>query len=176
MLQTISEWVWWERLWLPVKVSWADLEDKEDRVYAKPFHLYAAVPCALCLLVVRYLFERYLATPLANALGIRDKVRLIAEQNPTLEKYFCTQCRNPSQADVRSLCKKTGWPERRVEVWFRRRRNQDRPGLRKRFCEASWRCGFYFCAFIGGLLALYDKPWLYNLKEVWADFPKQPNV
>ncbi|XP_014902430.1 ceramide synthase 2 isoform X2 [Poecilia latipinna] len=173
MLQTIKDWLWWERLWLPEKVSWADLQDKEDRTYAKASQLYAAVPCALCLLIVRYLFERYLATPLANALGIRDKVRLTAEENPTLEKYFYSQTRNPSQADVRSLCKKTGWPERRVEVWFRRKRNQDRPGLRKRFCEASWRCGFYLCAFLGGLLALYDKPWFYDLKEVWAEFPKQ---
>ncbi|PWA14249.1 hypothetical protein CCH79_00012252, partial [Gambusia affinis] len=117
--------------------------------------------------------QLYVATPLANALGIRDKIRLTAEQNSTLEKYFYSQTRNPSQVDVRSLCKKTGWPERRVEVWFRRRRNQDRPGLRKRFCEASWRCGFYLCAFLGGLFALYDKPWLYDLKEVWAEFPKQ---
>lgn len=88
-----------------------------------------------------------------------------------------------SQADVTSLCKKTSWSERRVQVWFRRRRNQDRPGLRKRFCEArcvclvvytvsvqhirqgvswllfsvnSWRCVFYFFVFVYGVLALYD--------------------
>lgn len=41
-----------------------------------------------------------------------------------------------SQADVRTLCKKTSWSERKVQVWFRRRRNQERPGLRKRFSEA----------------------------------------
>lgn len=49
-----------------------------------------------------------------------------------------------SQADVRSLCKKTSWPERKVQVWFRRRRNQDRPALRKRFCEARCVC-LYVC-------------------------------
>lgn len=41
-----------------------------------------------------------------------------------------------SQADVRTLCKKTSWTERKMQVWFRRRRNQDRAGLRKRFSEA----------------------------------------
>ncbi|XP_030586663.1 ceramide synthase 2 [Archocentrus centrarchus] len=173
MLQTVGEWIWWERLWLPVSVSWSDLEDKEGRVYAKASQLYATLPCALCLLVIRYLFERYLATPLANIWGIRDRIRLPAEQNPILEKYFCGQTRIPTQDDVRSLCKKTGWPERRVEVWFKRRRNQERPGLRKRFSEASWRCAFYFFAFVGGILALYDKPWVYDLREVWAGFPKQ---
>lgn len=58
MLQTVSEWLWWERLWLPANVSWSDLEDSEGRVYAKASQLYAVLPCALCLLLVRYLFER----------------------------------------------------------------------------------------------------------------------
>lgn len=173
MLQTVGEWLWWDRLWLPANVSWSDLEDTEGRIYAKASQLYAVLPCALCLLLVRFLFERYVATPLANVWGIKDRVRLTVEPNSVLENYFCRQARVPSQADVRSLCKKTGWPERKVEVWFRRRRNQERPGLRKRFCEASWRCAFYFFAFFGGVLALYDKPWFYNLKEVWAGFPKQ---
>lgn len=58
MLQTVGEWIWWDRLWLPGNLSWSALEDKEGRVYAKVSHLYASLPCALCLLVVRYLFER----------------------------------------------------------------------------------------------------------------------
>ncbi|XP_068169675.1 ceramide synthase 2 [Antennarius striatus] len=173
MLQTVSEWLWWERLWLPGNVSWSDLEDKEGYVYAKASQLYAAVPAALCMLLVRYLFERYLAIPLADSWGIRDKIRFTVESNPLLEKFFCSQARTPSQADIRSLCKKTSWPERRVQVWFRRRRNQERPGLRKRFCEASWRSVFYCSVFVYGILALYDKPWSYNLKEVWAGFPNQ---
>lgn len=58
MLQTVYDWVWWDRLWLPNGVSWSDLEDGGDRVYAKATHLYAALPCALCLLLVRFAFER----------------------------------------------------------------------------------------------------------------------
>lgn len=173
MLETLGEWLWWDRLWLPATVSWSDLEDNGDRIYAKASHLYATLPCALCLLLIRYLFERYVAQPLANAFGVRDRIRLPAEPNPILEKYFCHQASSPSQADVTSLSKKTGWPERRVEVWFRRRRNQNRPRLRKRFSEASWRCAFYLFAFWGGVLTLYDKPWVYNLREIWAGFPKQ---
>ncbi|XP_070828573.1 ceramide synthase 2 [Chaetodon trifascialis] len=173
MLETVKEWLFWERLWLPRNLSWSDLEDSEGHVYAKASHLYAVLPYALCILLVRYLFERYVATPLADVWGIKDRGRATAEPNPILENYFCSKARVPSQADVRALCKKINWPERRVQVWFRRRRNQDRPGLRRRFCEASWRCAFYLLAFVYGVLVLYDKPWFYNLREVWADFPKQ---
>ncbi|KAG7271065.1 hypothetical protein CRUP_037964 [Coryphaenoides rupestris] len=104
MLARVSEFLWWERLWLPGNVSWSDLRDHDGRVYAKPSHLYAVLPCAFVLLFVRYLFE--------------------------------SGSRFPTQVEVRSLCKKTSWSERRVQIWFRRRRNQARAGLRKRFCEA----------------------------------------
>ncbi|KAI4825796.1 hypothetical protein KUCAC02_021463, partial [Chaenocephalus aceratus] len=84
-------------MWLPEKVSWSDLEDSEGRVYAKASQLYAALPCTLCLLLVRFLFERYLATPLADLWGVRDHVRLTAETHPVLEKHFCSQARVLSQ-------------------------------------------------------------------------------
>uniref|UniRef100_A0A667YBV6 Ceramide synthase 3b n=1 Tax=Myripristis murdjan TaxID=586833 RepID=A0A667YBV6_9TELE len=161
MLAMVSEWLWWERLWLPANVSWSDLQDHEGRVYAKPSHLYAVVPCALCLLLVRYLFERYLATPLANVWGIRDRVRLPAEPNHILENYFCSH----SRADVRSLCKKTSWQERRVQIWFRRRRNQERPGLRKRFCEARCVCVVHLSIYLLSIyLSIYLSYWYYLLE------------
>lgn len=138
--------------------------------------------------VTRYCCCRFVATPLADVWGIRDRIRLRPEANPLLENYFCQKARAPSQvgpnlhsakdvfisvqqttssillytcykqemsfksvkrsrksetsfilvsqADVRTLCKKTSWTERKMQVWFRRRRNQDRAGLRKRFSEA----------------------------------------
>ncbi|KAF1386668.1 hypothetical protein PFLUV_G00097260 [Perca fluviatilis] len=165
MLQTVSEWLWWERLWLPANVSWSDLEDSDGRVYAKASQLYTALPCALGLLLVRYLFERFLATPLANVWGVRNSVRLTAEQSPILENYFCSQARAPSQADVRSLCKKTSWPERRVQVWFKRRRNQERPGLRKRFCEASMQYDIHlYVCYVPMQSMLSSQYWYYLLE------------
>lgn len=41
-----------------------------------------------------------------------------------------------SQTSIASLCKQTGYSERQVQRWFRRRRNQDRPSLLKKFREA----------------------------------------
>ncbi|XP_052437493.1 ceramide synthase 2 isoform X2 [Carassius gibelio] len=169
----LSEWFWWDRLWLPRTVTWADLQDSEGRVYARVSHLYITLPVAVLLLGLRAFYERLIAVPLAKALGVKDKIHKRASQNPVLEKYYKTHSKHPTQANIKGVCKKLGWSERQVERWFRRRRNQDRPGLLKKFKEASWRFAFYLCSSFGGVLALHDKPWFYDLREVWAGFPKQ---
>lgn len=171
MMSGLSEWFWQERLWFPEGLGWADLEDREGRVYAKARDLWVALPIALIFLIIRQIFERTVATPLASLLGVNETTRLKAPHNPTLESYYCNITKNPTQMSVASLCKQTGCSERQVQRWFRRRRNQDRPSLLKKFREASWRFTFYLLAFIAGLAALIDKPWLYDLKEMWEGFP-----
>ncbi|XP_058608360.1 ceramide synthase 2 isoform X2 [Onychostoma macrolepis] len=169
----LSEWFWWDRLWLPRPVTWEDLQDSEGRVYARVSHLYIILPVAVLLLGLRAFYERLIAVPLAEALGVKDKIHKRASHNPVLEKYYKTHSKHPTQADIKGVCKKLGWSERQVERWFRRRRNQDRPGVLKKFKEASWRFAFYLCSSFFGVLALHDKPWFYDLREVWAGFPKQ---
>ncbi|XP_029959235.1 ceramide synthase 2-like isoform X1 [Salarias fasciatus] len=171
MLSGLSEWFWQERLWFPEGLGWADLEDRDGRVYAKAHDLWVALPIALMFLIIRQIFERTVATPLASLLGVKETVRLKAPHNSTLESYYCNITKNPTQSSVASLCKQTGYSERQVQRWFRRRRNQDRPSLLKKFREASWRFTFYLLAFIAGLAALIDKPWLYDVKEMWEGFP-----
>ncbi|XP_068457662.1 ceramide synthase 2 [Clinocottus analis] len=173
MLDTLYEWFWWDRIWLPVNLTWADLEDREDRVYAKASHLYVVVPFTFAFLLIRYLFERWIATPLAVCAGIQQRVRLPAEDNPVLQRYYTTQSRNPAQGDVEGLSKKSSLSVRQVSRWFRRRRRQDLPGKLKKFREASWRFVFYLSAFLGGLVALHDKKWFYDTREIWTGFPKQ---
>ncbi|XP_005945782.1 ceramide synthase 2 [Haplochromis burtoni] len=173
MFDTLYECFWSDSLWLPVGLTWADLEDKEGRVYAKASNLYVTLPYALAFLLIRYLFERWIATPLAVSAGIKQRVYLKAEENSILEFYYTTQCRNPAQVDIDGLSKKSSLSTRQVERWFRRRRRQDRPGVLKKFTEASWRFVFYLSAFIGGMVALHDKEWLYDTREVWTGFPKQ---
>ncbi|XP_060924226.1 ceramide synthase 2 [Limanda limanda] len=173
MFDTLYDWFWWDRIWLPVNLTWADLVDKEDRVYAKASDLYVTVPYAFVFLLLRYLFENWVATPLAVSAGIRQRAHLKAQDNPILELYYTTQCRHPAQAAFDGLSKKSCLSVRQVERWFRRRRNQDHPGVLKKFREVCWRFVFYLLAFIGGIAALYDKEWFYDTREVWTGFPKQ---
>uniref|UniRef100_A0A2K5ZI74 Ceramide synthase 2 n=1 Tax=Mandrillus leucophaeus TaxID=9568 RepID=A0A2K5ZI74_MANLE len=167
MLQTLYDYFWWERLWLPVNLTWADLEDRDGRVYAKASDLYITLPLALLFLIVRYFFELYVATPLAALLNIKEKTRLRAPPNATLEHFYLTSGKQPKQS---------GLSGRQVERWFRRRRNQDRPSLLKKFREASWRFTFYLIAFIAGMAVIVDKPWFYDMKKVWEGYPIQSTI
>lgn len=58
MLSELSEWFWQERLWFPEGLGWADLEDRDERVYAKAQDLWVALPIALVFLIIRQIFER----------------------------------------------------------------------------------------------------------------------
>ncbi|NXO54198.1 CERS2 synthase, partial [Aramus guarauna] len=116
---------------------------------------------------------RYVATPLAGLLNVKEKIRLKATPNAVLEKFYAATTKHPKQADVEMLSKKSGCTVRQVERWFRRRRNQDRPSLLKKFREASWRFTFYLIAFIAGMAVIVDKPWFYDLREVWKGYPIQ---
>uniref|UniRef100_A0A8C9HBH0 Sphingosine N-acyltransferase n=1 Tax=Piliocolobus tephrosceles TaxID=591936 RepID=A0A8C9HBH0_9PRIM len=159
---TLYDYFWWERLWLPVNLTWADLEDRDGRVYAKASDLYITLPLALLFLIVRYFFEL--------------KTRLRAPPNATLEHFYLTSGKQPKQVEVELLSRQSGLSGRQVECWFHRRRNQDRPSLLKKFREASWRFTFYLIAFIAGMGAIVDKPWFYDMKKVWEGYPIQSTI
>uniref|UniRef100_A0A8C2QL72 Ceramide synthase 3 n=1 Tax=Cricetulus griseus TaxID=10029 RepID=A0A8C2QL72_CRIGR len=173
MFQTFKEWFWSERIWLPPTIKWSDLEDHDGLIFVKASHLYITIPYALLLMIVRYFFEKFVATPLANALGIQKTVQKI-KPNAILENFFKHSTSQPSRNDVYGLAKKCNLTERQVERWFRSRRNQDRPCRMKKFRESCWRFTFYFMITVAGVAFLYDKPWAYDLWEVWHDYPKQP--
>ncbi|XP_029975854.1 ceramide synthase 2a [Salarias fasciatus] len=176
MLTWLREQIWADWIWFPEGHGWADLTDHDGKVFPKTRDLWATIPIALCFLVIRQIFERRVATPLASLLGVSDKQRVHTPSNPTLESYFCSISKHPTQSSVVSLSKQTGCSVRQVQRWFRRRRNQDRPSKLKKFREASWRFTFYLLAFFAGLAVLIDKPWFYEMKLMWEDFPKMPLV
>ncbi|XP_068616211.1 LOW QUALITY PROTEIN: ceramide synthase 2-like, partial [Brachionichthys hirsutus] len=156
MLSRLSELIWADWLWFPRGHSWADLNDADGKVYPKPSDLWATVPIAVCFLVIRQVFERTVATPLASLLGVRESKRVRAPSNPVLEAHFRSSSKDPAQGSVVSLSKQTDWSVQQVQRWFKQRRNQDRPSKLKKFQEASWRFTFYLLAFFAGLAVLVD--------------------
>ncbi|XP_047596231.1 ceramide synthase 4-like [Lutra lutra] len=174
MLSSLSEWFWQERLWLPPNNTWAALEDRDGLVYPHARDLLAALPVALVLVVMRLAFERFVGLPLGRLLGVHDQTRRPAKPNATLEKYFLTEGWKPKEHQMAVLAVQCGLTLPQIQRWFRRRRNQDRPSLTKKFCEASWRFSFYFCSFFRGFSVLYHESWLWAPVMCWDNYPNQP--
>ncbi|XP_051018928.1 ceramide synthase 4 [Acomys russatus] len=173
MLYSLNEWLWQEVYWLPPNRTWAELEDRDGMVFAHPHHMLAALPVALVLMVVRVIFERFLALPLSQWMGIRDPIRRQINPNPVLEKYYLRKGKRPVETQIVLLAAQCGLTLRQTQYWFRRRRNQDVPSLSKKFCEACWRFVFYLCSFVGSITVFYHEPWLWTLTLCWENYPSQ---
>uniref|UniRef100_UPI00358FB63C ceramide synthase 2 n=1 Tax=Myxine glutinosa TaxID=7769 RepID=UPI00358FB63C len=174
MAAWLYESAWDERLWLPKNLTWKDLEEKPELNLMPPqcHQLLSALPLALAFITLRYVFDRTIALPLGRALGVKEKVKRLAIPNAELERVYQVR-KQPNQGELEGLAKRSDWSLRRVERWFRQRRNQDRSNVTKKFCEASWRFTFYIIAFCTGLWVLVDKPWFWNLKSCWTNYPTQ---
>lgn len=59
MVTWLSDWFWQEHLWFPEGLGWADLQDRDGKVYSKHADLWVVIPLALCFLLVRQVFERW---------------------------------------------------------------------------------------------------------------------
>ncbi|PKU39058.1 ceramide synthase 4-like [Limosa lapponica baueri] len=140
----LSEGFWHHEYWLPPGATWEDMKGIQ---YPQPQDLLLCIPGALLLITVRCIFERTVALPLGRRLGVSDKLRPKVQPNATLEDFYVLLGRTPKE---------------------------DRPGLMKKFCEASWRFTFYLTSFFSGLALLYDKPWFWDHTVCWLRFPQQP--
>ncbi|XP_007489540.1 ceramide synthase 4-like isoform X1 [Monodelphis domestica] len=174
MLATLYESFWKAEYWLPPGYTWADLEDSDDITYPHPKDLLAVVPLTFVLLVIRYGSERIIGLPLSRAMGVRDPRRIKATPNPILESFFQTQNKKPEKDDLSHLASQCSLSVRQIQCWFRRRRNQERPLMSKKFSESCWRFLFYSTSFLDGLFVFYNETWFGKPETVWDGYPKQP--
>ncbi|XP_043290137.1 ceramide synthase 6 [Venturia canescens] len=172
ILTNISSAFWSPDVWLPPNTTWDDIAPNSDNKYANHQHLIYPIPMALCLLVLRYALERYWFAPVGKSIGIKTTRSKRAEPNAILEKAYTSKKIKHKQ--VLSLAKQLDWSERKVERWLRLRRSQDKPSTLTKFCENSWRCLYYTYSFIYGIVILWDKPWLWDIKYCYYDYPYHP--
>uniref|UniRef100_A0A667XU82 Ceramide synthase 5 n=1 Tax=Myripristis murdjan TaxID=586833 RepID=A0A667XU82_9TELE len=155
MTSSLSAWIWSEWFWLPENVTWADLEHPPPGVeYPRVGHILCALPLALCVLILRLIFERLVAKPCARILQIQAGVSRQAQPNAVLERvYKSMTC--PDSRQLEGLSKQLDWDVRKIQRWFRLRRNQDRPSTLTKFCESMWRFTFYLGIFIYAIRHLW---------------------
>uniref|UniRef100_A0A8C1KTE5 Ceramide synthase 5 n=1 Tax=Cyprinus carpio TaxID=7962 RepID=A0A8C1KTE5_CYPCA len=173
-MAALSAWFWNERFWLPHNVTWADLADPAPGVeYPKAGHLLSALPLALGIFAVRIFFERCIASPCASILQIQTELSRRAQPNAVLEKVFTSITKSPDSRHLEGLSKQLDWDVRKIQRWFRQRRNQDKPSTRTKFCESMWRFTFYLCIFIYGIRFLWQSLWMWDTRQCWYNYPYQ---
>ncbi|XP_016354704.1 ceramide synthase 4-like [Sinocyclocheilus anshuiensis] len=156
--ELVNQWIWRQDFWLPPGVTWKDIAEGtvDGGRHPVPRDLLISLPLALGFIALRFVFERVVALPLSRRLGVRDRVRVCVTPVPKLEEFYLQKKQQPSQSDLLVLEKHCGLSQRQIQTWLRQRRNQDRPGNTRKFCEASWRFVFYLMAFSAGLVSLIN--------------------
>ncbi|XP_054039041.1 ceramide synthase 5 isoform X2 [Rissa tridactyla] len=175
----LRAWFWNERFWLPHNVTWADLAGEpgppgSGLQYPRAGHVLSAFPLALGIFAVRLLFERFIAKPCAINLGIQDSGPHRAQPNAILEKVFTSITKSPDGKRLEGLSKQLDWDVRKIQRWFRHRRNQDKPTTLTKFCESMWRFTFYLSIFFYGIRFLWTAPWFWDTRQCWYNYPFQP--
>ncbi|KAE8627093.1 hypothetical protein XENTR_v10006873 [Xenopus tropicalis] len=174
-MAALSAWFWNERFWLPQNVTWADLADTESgEQYPQAGHILSALPVALGIFAVRLLFERFIAKPCALRVGIQSSGPRRAQPNAILEKVFVSITKCPDGKRLEGLSKQLDWDARKIQRWFRHRRNQDKPSTLTKFCESMWRFTFYLYIFSYGIRFLWSTPWFWDTRQCWYNYPYQP--
>ena len=171
LIERLSDWFWSDSFWLPAGVSFRDLQDRPGFVYAKPLDLLHMPLFALLFTALRALYEKFVSWRIAAYMRIPSE-RKYPANSERLEAAYAVE-RIPAPAEMRALAAEVQWAELRVINWFKRRRNLDRPNLRKKFAEASWRFLFYCFAFSFGMAILVRAPWFWDNIECWNDYPRQ---
>ncbi|XP_010874199.2 ceramide synthase 5-like [Esox lucius] len=169
----LSSMFWSESFWLPPNVTWAELEHPPPgEEYPKAGHLVACLPLAFGVLALRVLFERLVAKPCAHILQIEPGVSRRAQPNAVLERVFASTA-SPDSRRIEGLSKQLDWDVRKVQRWFRLRRNQDKPSTLTKFCESMWRLTFYTGIFMYAIRHLWVSPWMWDTRQCWYNYPFQ---
>ena len=167
---------WSDRIWLPEPITWTDIEnfEAEGNSISKARDLFVIPLYACVLLVLRYIFEATAGSWLAKQFNIRNAKKIIPVKNATLESAYA-KSRKLTRDTTLHLLKEldSDWSERKVERWFRHKRNLAKlPAVRK-FTETFWRFAFYTVIYTYGTVTLMEQAWFSNHDHCWTDYPLQ---
>lgn len=174
IFRAVSDTFWSTKVWLPPNITWEDIRPgvREDVNHADYRHLIYPIPIAAVILLLRNVVERFWIAPVGKAIGIKSTGPKPPKPNAVLEAAYNVNSRLNHKTIVRMM-KQVDMTERQIEYWWRRRRAQDKPTTLVKFCETSWRCIYYTYSFIFGSIVMWEKPWLWDIKQCWYGYPHQ---
>jgi sphingoid base N-palmitoyltransferase len=115
---------------------------------------------------------RYIFKPFGLWRGLKEKPVQVPE-NGILEKAYLAKKASLTPQQIRGLAKQTDMTENQVQHWFRKRQSRDRPTPLTKLMESGWRFTFYSFMVVYGVSVLWDKPWFWDIKQCWINYPHQ---
>ena len=181
IFHALSARFWAPRFWLPGDKTWDDLVSTPEMPLPSTGDLWLGLYTALFLFVLRFIFERTIATSVAVSVGIPPR-RVLPWPSPpcaSLERLFLDDpsSRRPDAATLRRLAEERNLPPRQVASWFRSYRraynSRTKTQLIDKFNESFWRFVYYLSIFIYGLVVLWDKDWFWETRHCWIGWPEK---
>jgi len=168
-----SNWFWSPSIWLPPNMTWSELEPGSNGVkYTRFSDLWYPIPAAALIILLRILCERYWFKPMGLSLGLKASKHKKPPTNDILEKeYQLLRSKKITKINSQKLAVELEMTERQVDYWLKRRRLHGKPSTLTKFCETGWRWLYYSSAFLYGLCCLWNKPWLWDIKFCWYNYP-----
>jgi len=149
MFRNLKDWFWTDSFWLPYGFKWSDVERE---VSLTP--LYIAPFVTILILLIRYLFERYIAINFCIYIGIVGSPVKLDVNNSDAE---LTSTENEKEK------------EKENSRWFRKgRRNYQQALQFQKATETCWRCFAYFVLFAYGSYVLLRTEWFWNTNK-WLE-------
>ncbi|KHJ49424.1 hypothetical protein D918_00550 [Trichuris suis] len=150
---SFRDWFWNEDAWLPPGVGWEDVQEPNFYGYPVFGDIIGAIYFSLVFLVVRRLFERFIAWPLAVKY---TKPRLVSRKSPKGIMSNGTTSRDMDVVYVKGAPSSGG-----------------KKTVVHKFSESAWRCLYYLLVQLYGLYALWNKPWFWETARCWYGYPFQ---
>lgn len=173
MWHKFSTWFWDPLVWLPPNYSWEDLVPNEKVRYANWSDLWTyPIIMAFLAIALRFLvLNKVLYCHIAQAVGLRDIKPRPVVPNETLEQLFSRYKAKLPDSEISQCAGNLGWSERKVERWIRQRTALTRINKFTKFMECAWQCTYYTFIFVYGLYVMSGKPWLWDIRHCWYDYP-----
>lgn len=143
MLKDFRDWFWTDSFWLPYGFKWDDVKE------CPLSGLYVTPLLTVVILMVRFLFERFIAIKLCTFIGI------------TCPANNCEA--KDSDTDITANGRCDGGGKTRN---FRKSRRQQQIAKFQKATETCWRCFAYFLLFALGAYVIFSSDWFWD-RESW---------
>jgi hypothetical protein len=65
------------------------------------------------------------------------------------------------------------WNQKRIEIWYRKKRNLNAQAMVPKFCETFWRLTFYIFIYVVGSSVVYNSECFWDNYKCWESYPRQ---